>query len=84
MKKTGFTFFLLLIVSFAFAQYDLVTPRNLLSNYENGFRSHDGAPGVNYWQNHADYTINVELLPEDRMIKGNESILYYNESPDTL
>jgi hypothetical protein len=84
MKKITFVLCLTFLASFIFAQNDLLIPRNLLSNYENGYRSLNGAPGENYWQNHADYQINVELLPETRTVKGNETILYYNESPDTL
>lgn len=49
-----------------------------------GIRSTSGAPGENYWQNHADYNIDVELVPESRTVKGSETILYFNESPDTL
>lgn len=66
------------------AQNDLVIPRNLLSNYESGIRSTTGAPGPKYWQNHADYSIDVELIADTRTVKGKEIIIYYNESPDTL
>lgn len=66
------------------AQHDLIIPRNLLPNYESGVRSKTGAPGQNYWQNRADYQIDVEFFPETRMVKGSETIRYFNESPDTL
>jgi len=45
---------------------------------------YDGTPGPNYWQNHAEYDIQVEVNPSTRMLTGQETITYYNESPDTL
>ncbi len=59
-------------------------PANLQHAYQNGTRSMDGAPGPNYWQNHSDYTIQVQFQPETRQLSGKEAILYYNESPDSL
>lgn len=44
----------------------------------------DGRPGKNYWQNTADYTINITATPPDRTINGMEQITYFNNSPDTL
>jgi hypothetical protein len=58
--------------------------RNVLSAYEKGTRSFDGKPGENYWQNSADYKIKVSIDPKTRLVKGNERIVYYNNSPDTL
>ncbi|MBN1639256.1 MAG: M1 family metallopeptidase, partial [Ignavibacteriales bacterium] len=49
-----------------------------------GTRDLSGNPGIFYWQNSADYSINVELIPENREIIGEETITYYNNSPDTL
>ncbi|NOQ27922.1 MAG: hypothetical protein GQ564_21375 [Bacteroidales bacterium] len=51
---------------------------------KNGTRSRDGKPGSKYWQNHADYDISVKLDPAKSKIFGKETIIYYNESPDTL
>ncbi|MCH8276807.1 MAG: YraN family protein [Bacteroidetes bacterium] len=51
---------------------------------ENGTRSKDGAPGPNYWTNTADYKIRASLDPATRMLRGSESILYHNNSPDDL
>jgi len=62
----------------------LYQPRDIKQAYENGTRSPDGAPGKNYWQNSADYTINIKASPPDRTIKGSEQITYFNNSPDTL
>ncbi len=80
-------FLVMALASFAAllsAQNDLIIPRNLLPNYESGIRSKTGTPGPNYWQNHADYKIDVEFIPGNRMVKGSETIRYFNESPDTL
>ena len=51
---------------------------------ENGTRTLDGIPGKNYWQNKSEYKINVQLLPDSGYLVGDETILYYNNSPDTL
>ena len=44
----------------------------------------DGAPGKNYWQNTADYKIDVRLAPPARTVTGTETIVYTNNSPDTI
>ncbi len=43
-----------------------------------------GAPGPKYWQQRADYDIQVSLNEETDEITGHETIIYYNESPHTL
>jgi hypothetical protein len=50
----------------------------------NTYRSGSGAPGPNYWQQRADYVINVEVDDNTQMLKGSETITYYNNSPETL
>jgi len=50
----------------------------------NQYRSGSGAPGAKYWQQQADYTIDVELNDETHVITGAETITYYNNSPDNL
>ncbi len=68
-----------------FAQTTLQLPRNFLNAYEkNNTRSLNGEPGKNYWQNTADYTIDVHFNPETLMVSGSETIVYTNNSPDTL
>jgi hypothetical protein len=47
-------------------------------------RAASGAPGQRYWQQRADYKIEVELDDAGRRIIGSETITYYNNSPDTL
>ncbi|WP_026464695.1 M1 family metallopeptidase [Adhaeribacter aquaticus] len=50
----------------------------------NVYRSASGAPGPKYWQQRADYDINVDLDDEKQRITGSETVTYYNNSPDPL
>lgn len=50
----------------------------------NAYRSSNGAPGPNYWQNEADYQIHANLDTHDHAVRANEIITYTNNSPDTL
>ncbi len=50
----------------------------------NSYRSSSGAPGAEYWQQRADYVINVELNDENQSITGAETITYYNNAPEDL
>jgi len=50
----------------------------------NEYRSASGAPGPEYWQQRADYKIQVELDDSKQTITGSEIITYYNHSPDPL
>ncbi|WNJ21083.1 M1 family metallopeptidase [Pontibacter sp. G13] len=54
------------------------------SAYEQHSRSLDGKPGEAYFQNHADYDIQVSIDPDDRVLSGAEVVTYFNQSPDTL
>jgi hypothetical protein len=50
----------------------------------NEFRSASGAPGAKYWQNRADYKINVALDTAQHRITGSVTITYTNNSQDAL
>lgn len=50
----------------------------------NSYRAASGAPGVNYWQQRADYDIDVELNEDTQLITGKETITYYNNAPEVL
>ncbi|MEO6132146.1 MAG: M1 family metallopeptidase [Saprospiraceae bacterium] len=50
----------------------------------NETRSASGAPGHAYWQNRADYVIDVHLDDHKQYISGKETITYHNQSPDAL
>jgi hypothetical protein len=50
----------------------------------NSYRTGAGAPGQNYWQQRADYVINVEVDDKTQLLTGSETITYHNNSPETL
>jgi hypothetical protein len=50
----------------------------------NEYRTASGAPGHGYWQNRADYDIDVTLNEKELRIEGSETVTYYNNSPDVL
>ena len=50
----------------------------------NAYRTASGAPGHGYWQQRADYRIDVRLDEENHRLEGRETITYHNHSPDTL
>jgi hypothetical protein len=56
----------------------------VLAAYEKGTRSFDGTPGEKYWQNFSEYKIKVSVEPKTRLVKGQEVITYYINSPDSL
>lgn len=66
------------------AQNNSYIPLNIKRAYEKGTRSLDGKPGLNYWQNKAEYNIKVNLDPRTKLLQGSEEIVYYNNSPDSL
>ncbi|AMJ64589.1 M1 family metallopeptidase [Hymenobacter sp. PAMC 26628] len=61
-----------------FAQLETLLPT------ANSYRTASGAPGPQYWQQRADYTIAVTLDDAKQAISGRETITYTNLSPDTL
>ncbi|MNJ95096.1 hypothetical protein D3C87_128000 [compost metagenome] len=50
----------------------------------NVYRSASGVPGPEYWQNRADYAIEVELDDKNSMLKGKMTMTYQNNSPEEL
>ena len=50
----------------------------------NTYRSASGAPGPDYYQQQANYVMNIELDDENHRIYGEETITYINNSPDDL
>jgi hypothetical protein len=96
MKKI-ILFFILPVALFAQEKTTTVTPRqtgkydtnkfsqmyDLLAT-PNMFRTASGAPGPAYYQQQADYKIDVELDDKNSKLSGSETITYYNNSPDNL
>ena len=50
----------------------------------NTYRSASGAPGPDYYQQQADYKMDIELDDRNARLYGDETITYYNNSPDDL
>ncbi len=50
----------------------------------NQYRTGSGAPGESYYQNHADYKMDIELDDKTQILKGVETITYHNNSPNPL
>ncbi len=64
--------------------YPVVSPRAYQQAVAAGTRSTTGAPGPNYWQQRASYTVTARLSPEAKRVDAQASIVYVNASPDTL
>jgi Peptidase family M1 domain len=98
MKKLKYLFLSVLFVSVGvFAQEDKQPdrkPGHINANkfkelYDefatpNMFRTGSGAPGPAYYQQQADYKMNIELHDEKKTLTGYETITYTNNSPDEL
>jgi hypothetical protein len=50
----------------------------------NAYRSSNGAPGPQYWQNEADYELHATLDTQGKTLAATETITYTNNSPDVL
>jgi hypothetical protein len=96
MKYTKLTLFLLLCAGmFTARAQNAEEPK---SNYDqhkifdplfypdkgNEFRTAGGTPGSKYWQNRADYKLNVTLDTAKHSVTGTTLITYTNNSPDPL
>ena len=79
-----------IIITMGFSTANLISqttskmPLEIAKAFQNGTRSNDGNPGPNYWQNYSDYTIDAKLNVKDSKLTGSESIVYHNNSPDSL
>ena len=95
--KKFFTFFLCISISAIFAQQTTDSERapghlnqsKFRQMYQefatpNTYRSASGAPGPQYYQQQADYKMDIELDDRNARIYGQETITYHNNSPDDL
>ncbi|NGX84505.1 M1 family metallopeptidase [Aequorivita sp. KMM 9714] len=77
------------VVSFTLNAQD-VNPNNqsLFDNFTyrqgNEYRTASGKPGPKYWQNSADYQLEVTLDEKNHIVTGNVAIQYTNNSPEEL
>ena len=89
INKQFLLFIILFAVSLSFAQ-SKSNPSDKFKQLDeklptpNAYRTASGAPGHKYWQQRADYVIDVELDDKTQRIIGKETITYKNVSPDTL
>jgi len=66
------------------AQVSPFTPLEAELPDPNESRLASGAPGPGYWQQRADYKIQVVLDDEQQRLIGKETITYHNNSPHSL
>lgn len=64
--------------------YPVTRPAAYERAIANGTRTADGAPGPNYWQQWTRYDLRARLYPDERRLEGSGTIVYHNQSPDTL
>ena len=91
MKKMYLLFFIFTLVSSGlFAQNESITAANKFAQLKeelptpNTYRIASGAPGHEYWQQKANYVIDVILNDDNQTLSGTETITYLNNSPDKL
>ena len=84
MKRLSVLTLILLFSISLLAQESIFVPREVKESIKKGVRTLNGVPGKNYWQNHSVYKINASVDVEKSTLSGDESITYFNESPDTL
>ncbi len=81
----GIIVLLLAISITAVSQHsNLYMTKNIKDAYDNKTRNYNGASGEDYFQNKTDYSITVNLDPTTRLITGEETIKYTNNSKDAL
>lgn len=89
---------LFLVAGMTYAQDESESPKREPGHYNNNrfkqlyeefstpnvFRTASGAPGPQYYQQQADYVMDIELDDTNKKIYGFETITYSNNSPDVL
>lgn len=98
MKKLAYLFFSLVFVSTTLFAQEKQTEtkktghkntnkfKQLYDEFAtpNMFRTGSGAPGPGYYQQQADYKMDIEIDDEKARLSGFETITYTNNSPDEL
>ena len=67
----------------SFSQQKFAQIENLIPT-PNEYRNAAGAPGHNYYQQKADYKMELVLEDNNQILRGIETITYTNNSPDAL
>ena len=83
---SAFTAIMLLLAQHSLAEGGAVAFSQLghLLDTPTETRLASGAPGPDYWQQRADYSITVRVDDEAQRIEGSETITYHNRSPHDL
>ena len=90
MKYFNFSFWIMLGFSTIALNAQEVNPNNqeyfdnVSYRQGNVYRTASGKPGPEYWQNSADYKLEVTLDEKNHTVSGNVRIQYTNNSPETL
>ena len=98
MKKITLFILALFMTAISFAQEKEPVKENPQGHYNiskfrqlkqelptpNSYRTASGAPGHEYYQQKADYKMDIVLDDENQRIYGEEVITYFNNSPDQL
>jgi hypothetical protein len=83
----------LFVITLSFLSFPSFSQQNWQGKFEqldkvlptpNSYRSASGAPGENYWQQRADYDIDVDLNEDTQLITGKETITYFNNAPEVM
>ena len=76
----------ILAVSFIYPQVNLDKFKQLNEDITtpNTYRTAAGYPGHDYWQQEADYDMNLVIDDENQILYGEETITFHNNSPDQL
>ena len=88
MKKLSIVCLAFLSIN-AFSQIENINTNKFRQLYQelptpNTYRTASGAPGHEYYQQQADYKMNITLNDDDQTVHGEERITYINNSPDQL
>ncbi len=70
------------VLGYVYGQ-QLYMPLEFKKAYEKGTRKMDGTVSKSYWQNRSSYKLKAVVDPAKKLLKGEGTITYYNNSPDT-
>jgi hypothetical protein len=82
--RVSFVIVSLLWISLTFGQENKFEQLGTLLPTPNDTRTASGAPGHAYWQQKADYLMDIHLDDHLQRISGKETVTYHNQSPDPL
>ena len=78
MKKT------LSVFAFACLLSSCGTTKNISQNNSNASQSVMSKATSGYWQQHVDYKMNIDMNTNNYQYKGDQTLVYTNNSPDVL